>query len=293
MTTTSLRRTGTIGPSARRPATPPPPEKSGAPALIGLVVLIAVVGAGGWFGWTKFKNREPAAVVEAEVVDPPVSIPDLAEALQPRMREVSSGAKTDWLAMLRNRLPAERGLAAEPDRAWLGGSYLADASKYPSIEQYWQGLDAYLTDLQARDETLFVAAVGARMDTIAVLDSVNILSPEDREALTNRLRAGFQVGRAERRAVYRKLQAVINAALGLHDFLLSNEDRITYDPAAGGSSRDPVLEAVPDTPDLGNEMWDRVDDITESLDGLGALDRVTTDRLLELFTDQLGAVAVR
>ena len=280
-------------PARPRPAAPPPPEKSGAPALIGLVVVIALVGAGGWFGWTKFKNREPAEVVEAEVVDPPVSIPDLPEALQPRMRELSSAAKADWLAMLRTQLPAEDGLAAEPDRDWLGGSYLADASKYASIEQYWKGLDVFLRDLQARDEALFITAVGARMDTIAVLDSVNVLSPADREALTNRLRAGFQVGRAGRRAVYRKLQAVIAASLRLHEFLLANEDNITYDPAAGGSSRDPVLEAVPDTPALGNEMWKLVDGITESLDGLGALDRVTTDRLLELVTDQLGAVPIR
>ena len=40
-------------------------------------------------------------------------------------------------------------------------------------------------------------------------------------------------------------------------------------------------------------MWDQVDKITQSLDGLGALDRVTTDRLLELFLAQLGAVRVR
>ena len=33
--------------------------------------------------------------------------------------------------------------------------------------------------------------------------------------------------------------------------------------------------------------------ITQSLDGLGALDRVTTDRLLELFSEQLGAVPIR
>ena len=40
-------------------------------------------------------------------------------------------------------------------------------------------------------------------------------------------------------------------------------------------------------------MWDNVDKITEALDGLGALDRVTTDRLLELFLGQLGAVSIR
>ena len=40
-------------------------------------------------------------------------------------------------------------------------------------------------------------------------------------------------------------------------------------------------------------MWGRVDKITQSLDALGALDKVTTDRLLTLFTNKLGAVAIR
>ena len=87
----------------------------------------------------------------------------------------------------------------------------------------------------------------------AGLDTTGVTGPEA-DLLVERARAGFQAGRSERRAVYRKLGAVVDAALGLHEFLLANEDRIQYDPALG-SSRDPVLEAVPDTPELGNDMW--------------------------------------
>ena len=97
----------------------------------------------------------------------------------------------------------------------------------------------------------------------------------------------------DRRVVYKRLEAVIDASLSLHEFLVANQDRITYDPAAGGASRDPVLEAVPDDPKIGKEMGDLMFAITQSLDGLGALDRVTTDRLLELFSEQLGAVPIR
>lgn len=125
----------------------------------------------------------------------------------------------------------------------------------------------------------------------AGLDTTGVTGPEA-DLLVERARAGFQAGRSERRAVYRKLGAVVDAALGLHEFLLANEDRIQYDPALG-SSRDPVLEAVPDTPELGNDMWDRVDGITASLDALGALDRVTTERLLALLFSQLDAVLIR
>ena len=125
----------------------------------------------------------------------------------------------------------------------------------------------------------------------AGLDTTGVTGPEA-DLLVERARAGFQAGRSERRAVYRKLGAVVDAALGLHEFLLANEDRIQYDPALG-SSRDPVLEAVPDTPEFGNDMWDRVDGITASLDALGALDRVTTERLLALLFSQLDAVRIR
>jgi hypothetical protein len=40
-----------------------------------------------------------------------------------------------------------------------------------------------------------------------------------------------------------------------------------------------VLEAVPATQAIGDQMWDMVDAITESLDELGSLDRVTRQRL--------------
>jgi hypothetical protein len=79
----------------------------------------------------------------------------------------------------------------------------------------------------------------------------------------------------------------VTAALDLHQFLIDNESEIAYDPAAGGVSRDPVLEAVPRTRELGTEMWSRVDRITEALDALGALDRVTTERLTAALFDRI------
>jgi len=63
--------------------------------------------------------------------------------------------------------------------------------------------------------------------------------------------------------------------------------------ASVGFTRDPVLEAVPATPELGKDMWDRVDSITQSLDALGALDLVTTERLLGLFAGKLRAIPIR
>jgi hypothetical protein len=90
--------------------------------------------------------------------------------------------------------------------------------------------------------------------------------------------------------VYRQLRGVTEAALGLHRFLLANEGAIAFDAAGGG---DPVREAIPSTPELGRDMWARVDSITASLDALGALDQVTTERLMGLITAKLQTIPLR
>ena len=270
-------------PTRARPAARPEQKKSsGIPALLVLGTVALLLVRGSWFGWNSFRNRQAAQATAPEEIDPPVTIPTIPAELEPRLQAVAAAAKTDWLAALRTQIPSDRGLPIEPAREWLGGSYLADAS----LGEYWGALSDYLADIQARDEEMFVSFFRARLDSAAVT------GPEA-ETLANRARAGFQAARPDRRVVYRQLGAVIDAAMGLHEFLVTNEDEIEYDPAASGASRDPVLEAVPATPELGAAMWDRVDRITESLDGLGALDRVTTDRLLELFVAQLRAVEIR
>ena len=270
-----------------RPA--PRPEKktsSGVPALVVLGTLALLLVGGGWFGWNSFRNRQATQSTVPEEIDPPVAIPAIPAELEPELRTVAAAAKADWLAALRTQIPSEMGLPVEPTREWLGGSYLAEASLHASVGEYWGALSDYLADVRARDEESFVSYFRARLDSAAVTGN-------EAEILADRVRAGFQAARPDRRVVYRQLAAVIDAGMGLHEFLVSNEEDIEYDPAAGGASRDPVLEAVPATPELGDAMWDRVDQITESLDGLGALDRVTTDRLLELFVAQMGAVEIR
>lgn len=283
-----------LGPA--RPERPTPPFRptplpaaqrpSALPALILAAVAVAVLAGGGWLGWSRLRERQAEAAAAARPLDPPVTIPVIAPALEPRMRALADSARSDWLADVRTTLPAERGLPVEPDREWLGGSYLADASRYPGVEQYWRSVGALLDEIEASDVDRFAALYRERLDSAGV-------TAADAQQMLDRARAGFQAARPDRRLVYRRMRGVVDASLGLHEFLLANEGRIQHDPAAGGASRDPVLEAVPDTPELGNEMWGRVDRITASLDALGALDQVTTDRLMELLTLKLQAVPIR
>jgi hypothetical protein len=277
-----------------RPAAPPPAEKrSPLPALVAAIVILAVVGGGGWFGWTKLKEREAAAPVETAPVDPPVPIPAIAAELEPRMRELADSTMADFLAALRTTLPAEAGVPAEPVREWLSGSYLADATQYASIGQYWQAMGAFVDDLEQSDAEIFASLYRIRLDSASARPDSAGVAAEDAQSMLDRAVAGFMAGRPDRRPFYAQLRAVVEASLGLHESLVTNEARIEYDPAAGGASRDPVLEAVPATPELGKEMWDRVDGITQSLDALGALDLVTTDRLLGVFGTKLATVPLR
>ena len=268
-------------PPRARPAAPVATRSSKAPALLGAGVAIVLLGVG-WFGWNAVRG-EPEAVVEEEV-DPPVAIPELPAELEPRIHEVAALALADWGAAIRDTLPLQLGVPAEPDGAWLGSQYMADASRFASVGNYWSALDGQLTAIESREQEMFLAFYGE-----GLVDSTGAVDP-DAEVLTERAGAGFQAARPDRRVVYRQLRAVIDAAAGLHEFLLENEDLIDYRPEA---TRDPVLEAVPETPALGDEMWDRVDEITTALDRLGALEKITTERLMGLVAGKVQEIGIR
>ena len=76
-------------------------------------------------------------------------------------------------------------------------------------------------------------------------------------------------------------------------FLLDNEQLIAYEPATAGVSRDPVLEAVPSTEMLGEEMWGLVGSITDALAALGTLDRVTRERLFAVLFDRIRSAGIQ
>src|SRR5687767_8228028 len=154
------------------------------------------------------------------------------------MREVAQLALADWIVAVRDSLPVQQGIPLEPDAAWLGSEYMSDASQFGSVAEYWREMSAYVTGILADEQELYESFLDTRL-----LDSLNVSDP-NAGVLKARAAAGFQAGRPERRAVYRQLRTVIEAATDLHEFLVENEDRIEYQP---GPERDPVLEAVPET----------------------------------------------
>ena len=201
------------------------------------------------------------------------------------MRDLGELALGDMLAEL-GAVQAASGIPAEPNRDWLAGIYLADASRFGDVQVFWEWIGAFVERVRTSDTRVFheryqarLAEAGVAADTAAIL--------------LERADSGFLSTREDRFEAYALMDDLVNAALDLHEFLLLNEARIAHAPAAGGMSRDPVLEAVPETKELGEEMWDRVDRITAALDAMGTLDKVTTERLTAVLFDRIRRAGFR
>ena len=276
---------GDRGPRSR-PASRPSgrPPRSGLPPGVVWGLVLLVVAGGGWFGWSFLQQRRSAAT-DAAAEPPPVPIPAIPTELEQPYRELSGRALQATVDSLRVRA-SRRNLPAEPPARWLAGEYMARAGKFPGVATYFQALRGWLDDVQAADSTLYSRVFASLADSAGV-------TGDQADLLLRRAQAGFSATGRQRRVAYASFAGLLDAAMSLHDFLLQNQDQIEYAPAAGGMSKDPVLEAVPANPAVGNEMWSRVDSITSALDRLGALDKVTTDRLLDVLLNRLQGAGVR
>ena len=263
-----------------RPSAPRRPRK----VPVGLIVAAFILlggGAVGFVAWQAFRGEE---VAEAFTL-PEVVIPDIPAELLPRMRDMAEAAVAEMIEDLRGRSEALE-IPLQPQDAWLGGNYLANASQFEDIEQFWLGIELFVDDVRATDTQLFhdkyvaqVAAAGIAADTAAML--------------IERADSGFVAARDGRYEVYNLMDDLLNAALDLHIFLVESEDRIAYEPTSAGVSRDPVLEAVPDTEVLSDQMWGLVNGITDALADLGTLDRVTRERLFAVLFDRMRRAGIQ
>lgn len=288
----------TPAPTPRPPSRPERPEPRARPTpprrarrrsitgILGWIVILGLVGGGGYYGWQLFgsdffRGRSEEATPEL----PPVAIPEIPTSLEPRLRELGDEALDGMTSTLR-ALPGEMGLQDEPRNDWLSGAYLANASQFPDISEYWRGIESFVDRVRDTDTQVFHDHFAASLEQAGI-------EGDTARLLQARADSGFLAMRSERFEAYAEMDDLVNAALDLHQFLLRNEADIEYAPAAGGYSRDPVLEAVPATKALGDEMWAMVDRITEALDALGTLDKVTTDRLAEVLLDRIHAAGFR
>lgn len=265
----------------RRPGSKSPPQRrrggskrrGNHTASLVVVAALGIVGVAGWFGVTRFLGGGEDVVV---------TIPDIPAELEAPMRELATTAFSQMLDSL-GGLADRVGLPEEPNEDWLSGVYLANPDRYDDVLGYWQLLRAYLDQVREIDGQFFAGALQTAV-------SESGLDAEASDAVFARANAGFLAAGPARRRVYDLLEALIGASVDLHEFLLAHEGQIRYEPASGISA-EPVTEAVAINARVNDEMWDHVLRITTALDALGTLERVTTERILQVFRRRLEMVA--
>ncbi len=265
-----------------RPNRPPPrrpaPRRSVAKPLL-IVLLLGAVGAGGWYGWQRFGDRLVPPPPRPEVV-----IPEIPAELEPPMREIAETALARMFAEIEDR--AFPGGAPEaPSEDWLAGVYLGTASDFPDVAEFWTGISAFAERLRTEEAQAF-------HDAYVDLASASDVGPDAVPVIVERADSGFLATQPERARTYDLLEALAGAALSLHDFLVANEDQIQYTPARGFAGN-PVEEAVPATEEIGDEMWALVEEITNALDRLGTLDRVSRERLNTVVLQRIRETGIR
>jgi hypothetical protein len=252
----------------RTPRTRPSPprfksQRSLVAPIVGVVLLLAV-GLGAYVAWPIVSAR---IADDGDSVDPDVGLPAVPDGLSPQMQEVADAA---FASALQNVRAAGSG-PVTPGPDWLSGRYLAAASEFPEAESFWMGVGEVLDAVRDIDLDAFREAFESHAARAGVV-------AEERAALTERAAVDFRAGQEARAETYGLVDELIDAALGLHSFLVTNEENIEYTPASTRTN-DPVLEAEPSTPEIGEALENRIDRVTEALDALDYLDLVTADGL--------------
>jgi hypothetical protein len=224
--------------------------------------LTAVGGAAvvvGVAAWAMLRNgdgaesaRLPAASEPApRTTEPSSDLPDAAA--------VAQGSAFQEMVLAMDSVRGAHDLMGGPE-GWLDGHYLATASAYPHVANYWRRYRDYVSDLRAQDTALFRAGFIERMR------QDGLEGPVVQMRLARALDE-FRSSQPEREALYQGMDVLAQRALALHALLLERESDVEYDPVQPGSvSRDPVIEAFPRDAELRDQIWDLLDDIFEAMD---------------------------
>lgn len=185
---------------------------------------------------------------------PPAPVGALADAVA-----AAQGSAFDDMVHVMDSLRTSYDLQSGP-RGWLDGHYLATASEYPHVPDYWERYLAYTSELRARDTALFRSGFVQRLREDGLEGPV--LAMRLASALED-----FRASQPSREALYQGMDSLAVRAMALHELLLAREGDVEYDPVQLGTvSRDPVMEAFPNDPELQREIWAHLDGIFEAMD---------------------------
>ena len=75
--------------------------------------------------------------------------------LFPEIPEDISGAAFQTMTDVMREYQSVLGLPDAPPRSWLEGIYLASASRFPGVAEYWEGAHGYILDLREMEDSLY------------------------------------------------------------------------------------------------------------------------------------------
>ena len=268
-----------VGKKPRVPRTRPSPprfkrQRNLAGPIIGIVLLLAV-GIGGYVAWPVLSHRLSGS---ADAEASPVTIPTLSPDLMPVMREAAIGALASIFEDAREAW-ATPDRVQEPPAEWLAGVYLAEAGAYEDVEAFWAGTGEFVDEVRGIELIEFDAALTAELEDRGI-------AGEDAEAIRERADSGFVAAQPRREEVFEGFDALIDAALDLHGFLVANQGRIEYAPASAVTT-DPILEVNPATPEIRSALEERLDEVTRALSSLDYRERVTASGLRSLLLSRI------
>lgn len=220
--------------------------------------------------------------------------PPLSRELWGVMETAGERAYGDVLAEFREEIP-RLDLPERPPQVWLEGVYLSSASDYTGVVRYWEGILRAVESVQEREDVLFRQHLNRRLSSAAGAagGSTGTLAPEDVPRMEEVARSEFQATASARDSAYLAVLDVATASLELHAFLLDREEDIAYEPYSDpGVSRDPVLEAVPASPALREEMNTRLDRVIDAILSSEMPRPVTTAGLFDHLLTELSRIPV-
>lgn len=256
------RGEGTAGasPAGRRPPVPSP-ERSGRGGLVAAFVAgVLILLAGGWFLLAGGGSDEPDPVALESTVPaspPPPALPPPPAGAQDQVQAGLQGVE-DRFQVVKDSLRAELDLAPAPPREWLGGAYLADATAFPQVRDFWEGYEEFLRQMQPLDRQIYLEGVETGLEGWGGGGDHPIMAYFEER---------YSGLRSFRMARYESLAAVTRAALNLHDVLARHRAQISFSPAVGrGVSADPILEAVIPEGPVRQEVEAALDQVFRALD---------------------------
>ena len=268
------RRTPRNRPSAPRHRK----ERNLALPILGGVVL--AIGVGVYTAWPMLSERL-AAGDEPDL--PQVVMPELAEELMPQMESAAAAAmEASFFAVVSAWNTSDRPSA--PGSDWPGGAYMASASQYQVVENFWNGMSELVGLARAISLADFDAALERELSGRGV-------GAEDAAAIRERADSGFVAAAPARQATWDRLAAVADASLALHRFVLANEAGLDFVPASTATTN-PVLEVDAANPEISGALDDMLGAVVDALADLGYREAVSSQGLRSHVLSELQALGI-